>query len=104
MHKLQRWLGLLTLGLLSLGPGLFWSPSAKTAGHSAGWSAVPLPGQILQAKTKLVSSGETFTVAMFGVERQARVAPVWDTTQSYQTPSLGQRLYLFYSRLQTDGG
>ncbi|MER3555312.1 MAG: hypothetical protein C4331_13470 [Meiothermus sp.] len=100
----SRWLGLLTLGLLSLGPGLFWSPSAKHVGHSAGWSAVPLPGQILEAKSKLVSSGEAFTAVTFSDFSRTRVVPVWDNTQTYQTPHLAQRLYLFYSRLQTDGG
>jgi hypothetical protein len=101
---LSRWLGILTLGLLSLGPGLFWSPSAKSVGHSAGWSAVPLPGQIVEAKTKLVSSGEGFSVVAVGEHAEARVLPVWVSPQTYHPPHLAQRLYLFYSRLQTDGG
>lgn len=101
---ISRWLGILTLGLLSLGPGLFWSPSAKSVGRSAGWSAVPLPGQIVEAKTKLVSSGEDFTAVAFAKHSEARVLPVWDTPQTYLPPHLAQRLYLFYSRLQTDGG
>jgi len=101
---LSRWFGLITLGFLALGPGLFWSPSAKIAGHSAGWAAVPLPGIILEAKSKLVSFSETLSLAVFTPLVRLLVAPVWNTLRTYQTPCLGQRLYLVYSRLQTDGG
>ncbi|MCL6526929.1 MAG: hypothetical protein K6T57_08595 [Thermaceae bacterium] len=101
---LSRWLGLLALGLWSLGPGLFWSPSAKSLGHGAGWSAVPLPGQIVEAKSKLVSGGEGLPALAFNPQVRARGLPRWDAPAPYTAPGPRQRLYLVYARLQTDGG
>ena len=59
MKRWQRWITFTILVLLALGPGPFWSPSKAKAdsGFSQGWTAVPLPQQLLEAKAKFASLG-----------------------------------------------
>lgn len=101
---LRRWPGLLALGLLTLGPGLFWSPAVQHAGEPTGWSAAPLPQQIVDAKSKF--SGFSFSLALTAlvVLARARLVRVDRFVQPYQTLIKRERLYLVYSKLQVGGG
>lgn len=101
---LKRWLGLLALGLLTLGPGLFWSPAVKHAGEPSGWSAAPLPQQIVDAKSKFSSFSFGLALAALVVLARARLIRVYSALLPYQTPHKRERLYLVYSKLQVGGG
>lgn len=96
----------MVLGIMSLGPGFYWSPKlSKTHTESTqGWSATPLPGSVLEAKSKL----NTFSLglAISGQPPMTYVAKgLFPPIQlSYVSPRLSQPLYLVYSRLQSDGG
>lgn len=106
MKHWQRWTALASLALLALGPGLFWSPSKVKAGSglSQGWTAVPLPQQLLEAKTKLNPMGASPMAAAPGLANRHCPVPVSSKTALYSHPTSHQRLYLVYARLQTDGG
>lgn len=106
MKHWQRWTALVTLALLAMGPGLFWSPSKVKAGSGLGqgWTAVPLPQQLLEAKTKLNPLGAGLMAAAQGLTTRSRLAPVFLQIPPYSSPTSHQRLYLVYARLQTDGG
>ena len=99
----RRWLGLVALGLMALGPGLFWSPAVKYAGQPTGWSAAPLPQQIVDGKSFSSFSFGLAVVALV-VLTHSRVIPIHKVSQAYMAPVRNARLYLFYSKLQTDGG
>ncbi len=105
MKYCQRWITLATLALMALGPGLFWSSSnAKTGdGFSQGWSAVPLPQQLVEAKSKLqTASSGLIAQALSPVARNLQLA-IQLQTLVLQAPIYPHRLYLIYARLQTDG-
>ncbi len=105
MKLWHRWFALATLALMALGPGLFWSTSnAKTGdGFSQGWSAVPLPQQLVEAKSKLQSTGSGLVApALSPVARDLQLA-VQVETYALWAPINPNRLYLIYARLQTDG-
>ncbi len=103
---LSRWISLVVLGIMSVGPGLFWSPaSSKPKSESAlGWSATPLPQSALEAASKL--NLFSFGLAIKTQPPMAQVpAGLFPKFQlNYQTPRLGGPLYLLYSKLQSDGG
>lgn len=105
MNRWHRWFALATLALMALGPGLFWSTSnVKTAdGFSLGWSAAPLPQQLVEAKSKLQTACSSLIAqALSPVARNLRPA-IQLQTLVLRFPIYHHRLYLFYSRLQTDG-
>jgi hypothetical protein len=105
MKRWHRWFALATLALLALGPGLFWSSNgAKTGdGFSQGWSAVPLPQQLVEAKSKLQTAGSgLIPQALSPVARNLQLA-IDLQTLVLRAPIFCHRLYLIYSRLQTDG-
>ena len=106
MKHWQRWTTLASLALLALGPGLFWSPGMVKAksGLSQGWTAVPLPQQLLEAKTKLNPLGTGLIAVAQGPSARHRLAPAFLPIPPYSSPIPHQRLYLVYARLQTDGG
>jgi len=99
----QRWITLAALVLLALGPGLFWSPGKAKAdsGFSQGWTAVPLPQQLLEAKAKFTLG---LIVAALGLATRSPSVPVCPPTPARLILPPRRRLYLAYSRLQTDGG
>ncbi|WP_337870159.1 hypothetical protein [Meiothermus sp.] len=105
MKHWHRWFALATLALMALGPGLLWSTGkAKTGdGFTQGWSAVPLPQQLVEAKSKLQTAGSgLIAVALRPVARNLQLA-IHLQTLVLQAPIYRHRLYLIYSRLQTDG-
>jgi hypothetical protein len=103
MKRWQRWITFTILVLLALGPGPFWSPSKAKAdsGFSQGWTAVPLPQQLLEAKAKFASLG-LIAVAL-GLAMHSPSVPICLPPAQFMLPPR-RRLYLDYSRLQTDGG
>lgn len=105
MKSWQRWITLATLTLMALGPGLFWSPTSAKAGtsFSQGWTAVPLPQQLVEAKSKLNTVGSGLIAPALGLIARNHHIAVQIRTCPYQAPIHHQRLYLIYSRLQTDG-
>ncbi|MCS7067339.1 MAG: hypothetical protein N2Z75_00610 [Meiothermus sp.] len=106
MKHWLRWTALATLALVALGPGLFWSPSKVKAGSglSQGWTAVPLPQSLLEAKTKLNPLGAGLMAVALGLTTRYRLAPIFLQIPAYSNPTSHPRLYLVYARLQTDGG
>ncbi|WP_299430077.1 hypothetical protein [uncultured Meiothermus sp.] len=101
-----RWTALLTLAVISLGPGMLWSsPNSKIeADFGQGWSAVPLPQQIVDAKSKLHSPGFSLLVLSLGLTPRIRQAPIHAGAPYRPAPPRGRWLYLLYARLQTDDG
>ncbi len=104
--KLQRWIVLFTLAVMALGPGLFWSPKSTEVetGFSQGWTAIPLPQQLLEAKTKLSPFSFGLLTTASGLAFRTRFIPSAGQIPSYKAPLPHRRLYLEYARLQTDGG
>ncbi|MDX2004604.1 MAG: hypothetical protein SFU83_04935 [Meiothermus sp.] len=91
---------------MSLGPGLFWShkPPKAEGSFTAGWTAVPLPQQVLEGKTKWGGLGlGLLLLALSGLARK-RLRPQYAPLNRYQPPMLGKPLYLPFNKLQTDGG
>lgn len=105
MKSWQRWITLATLALMALGPGLFWSPTSAKAGtgFSQGWTAVPLPQQLVEAKSKLNTVGSGLIALALGLASCNLHISIHSQARVYQAPIHHQRLYLIYSRLQTDG-
>ena len=103
---LSRWFSLLVLGVLSLGPGLFWSSNKSKVGEgfSTGWASVPLPQHSLEAKSKFQSLSLGLALAALLGIQLGRKRPIYRFSSSYQSPFLGKPLYLEFSKLQTDGG
>ncbi|GIW28200.1 MAG: hypothetical protein KatS3mg070_1563 [Meiothermus sp.] len=106
MQRWQRWIILVTLALIALGPGLFWSPSNTRAGSgfSQGWMAAPLPPQLLEAKAKFNPLGLGLVFVVRGPSIRNHTIVVGHEPPSHPTPPPKRRLYLAYARLQTDGG
>lgn len=106
MLSWHRWFILITLAVVSLGPGLAWSPEGLKAGaaFAQDWSAAPLPQQIVESKSKfntlilgLVAAAFTWALSSRQPLRHIPVRP-------YTPPTKRQRLYLIYVRIQSDGG
>lgn len=106
MKQWHRWIALVTLTLMALGPGLFWWPASIKAGtgFSQGWTAVPLPQQLVEAKSKFNSIGFSLIVLALGLIARHRFVLVLSRIHCRKAPIRRQRLYLIYARLQTDGG
>lgn len=106
MKRWQRWITFAILALLALGPGLFWSPSKAQAdnGFSQGWMAIPLPQQLLEAKAKFNPLSLGLIVVALGLAMRSPSVPVCPPAPAQFMLPPRRRLYLAYSRLQTDGG
>lgn len=91
---------------MAMGPGLFWSPGKAKAGSGfgQGWTAVPLPQPLLEAKTKLSSLGAGLMAVALGLTTCHGLASILLQIPLYSNPVSHRRLYLVYARLQSDGG
>lgn len=102
----SRWISLVVLGVMSLGPVVAWSagPGRPKADSLQGWASTPLPEQTLEAKSKFNTFSLGFAVATQPPMLHVAGSLFPKPKLNYAAPILGRPLFLFYSKLQSDGG
>ncbi len=102
----QRWLILITLAVVGLGPGLAWSPQSPRPGaaFALDWSAALLPQQITESKSKFSALILGLVALCVTGVSSSRRSLLRIPVSPYTPPIKRQRLYLIYVRIQSDGG